>query len=284
MKNSLSIGKIIYGIFYGLVVAAAYLFLKLTTQDGGIASFGGLCFGMFFLHLLVWPKLTVSGLLKPEMLFRGALYGSTQMLIFTAQSRGQSSSALVAATMGSICGVVLGRLILKERIQGYALVAVGFCSIAVFSNPLLVLNSHFGVLGGLTQGLGFVIARSLMLKQQSIRQSISTQFFIAGCITLCVLAFTHRLPSITTISGRNMLILLAFGFVIQYGFFYLYKVLDAQRASLLTLSRLPSSIALEHFVVGLPINGSQLFATANIVIGNIFLLFDASRSASRRDS
>lgn len=282
MRNSLSLGKIIYGVFFGLIVAGAYLFLKLTTTDGGIASFGALSFCVFFSHLVIWPRRSLSGLLNSEMLFRGLLYGTTQMLIFAAQSKGQSSSALVAATMGSVFGVILGHWLLGERIRGYALAAAGFCFVAVFSNPLLVLRSHFGVLGGFTQGFGFVVARSLMLKKQSIRQSISTQFFVSGCVAVVVLAFTRRMSSIVDVNGQHLLALFAFAIVIQYGFFHLYKILDSQRASLLTLSRLPSSIALEHVIVGTSVTAGQMFAAANIIVGNIFLLFDARRASPER--
>lgn len=275
---------IVYGIIYGGFVAGAYLFVKLHGHDGGLSLFAAITGIAFILHLIVWPRITLQGLVDRKMLFRGLLYGVTQVLIFKAQRNGFTSTALVSSTMGSIFGVILGRTILKERVQGIGLLAVILCFAAVFINPILVIKSYWGVLGGLIQGSGFVLARSLMLNQKSIRQSISTGFAIAFLVALAALNINHTAPiGFLSIRLFDILVALSILLIVQYGFFYLYKILDSQRASILTLSRLPWAFSLEHIILNSIIPMGQIVSCC-LVAGASGVLVLESQKGSKLES
>lgn len=277
----MSLFRLWYGLIYGALIATVYVFGRANTSDGGIVLFGTVVTIAFLLHLVLWPRLTLQGLKNKNMLFRGLLYGTTQILILKAQANGYTSTAIVGSTMGSVFGVILGRLILKEKIQGIAVASVVLCFIAVFLNPILILQSGFGVLAGLTQGLGFVMARSLMLEKHSIRQSISTGFFVSSVLTLGYLSTYSPLSAFTSIEPLSLLVVLILALVIQYGFFYLYKILDTQRASLLTLSRVPWSIVIEYLFLGAVLTTQQLLSGTLILLGSAFLIFEAKLSSTQ---
>ncbi len=267
--------KIWYGLFYCGIIAAAYLFVRTHTSDGGIAIFGSMAILVFVIHLMIWPKLTFLGLRDKRMWARGFFYGVTQILVLKAQSSGFTSTAFVSSIMGSVFGVILGRVILKERIQGLAIVGAAFCFIAVFLNPMIILQSYWGLVGGFTQGLSFVLARSLMTEKRSIRQSIATGFFVSAVITVAFLTTTSSPRLLLEVNFHDLIIVTALGIIIQYGFFYLYKMLDTQRASLVALSRLPWAMALERIIYGNALLLPQILSSTLIMIGSAFLLFDA---------
>jgi drug/metabolite transporter (DMT)-like permease len=276
-QQPVSVWKILYGIFYGAIVAAAYFLLKYFSHgDGGLCLFAALSGLIFCIHFLIWPKPTLKGLLDRDACIRGVLYGLTQVMITKALKQGFTSTALVASTMGSVFGVLLGRLVLKEVIKGYALVGAAFCFIAVFLNPMLIFKSYWGVVGGLTQGLGFVLSRSLMLREKSIRQSISTGFLMSALVSLLAVALTEKnMNGFLSLKIMDVAILVAIAVMIQYGFFYLYKVLDSQRASLLTLSRLPWSMTFDYLILGSAFAFQKIIAACLIAAGSAFLLVDA---------
>jgi drug/metabolite transporter (DMT)-like permease len=265
-----------YGILYGAVIAIAYLFVKIRGHDGGLALFAAASSVSFLLHLVISPLRTFRGLLDRQMLFRGLLYGLTQVLIFKAQASGNTSAALVASTMGSVFGVILGRLLLGERIQGIAVLAAALCFAAVLIYAPILLHSYWGMLGGLIQGTGFVLSRSLMVQKKSIPQSISTGFFAASAVSLFALLASGSSLSALQVGIDNLVVTVTIAIVVQYAFFKLYKMMDAQRASLLTLSRIPWAIGLEHLLLGSTIVPTQLFSSALISTGSALLLFDAN--------
>ena len=279
-----SMWSILYGLFYGGVVAFAYFFIRLRGHnDGGLSLFALTCLVAFLLHVVLWPRQTLRGFADRKMFIRGLLFGITQVLIFKAQSHGHTSTALVASTLGSVFGVLLGRIFLKERIQGFAAVAVVLCMVAVFMNPLLIVRAYWGVLGGFIQGTGFVLARALMLNKKSMRQSISTGLGMGLAVAVVALFVSeHTLPGMGNAKYQDLLITTILLLVIQYGFFQLYKVLDTQRASILTLSRLPWIVAIEALFLGTVIAYQQMISATLIGCAALILVLEAGAKRLQR--
>lgn len=267
--------KVFYGICYGGFVAGAYLLIRVFGTQGGLNIFALSTAVAFVAHLLLWPRQTVAGLLDHKMVIRGVLYGLTQVLIFKAQAHGQTSAALVASTMGSVFGVILGRFFLGERLRGAALVAAGFCFTACFIDPLIIVKSYWGLAGGLIQGIGFVLARSLMLTGKSPSQSISTGFCLASIVGFVTLFLSGEIASASQINLRNLVFITIVVVLIQYAFFQLYRALDSQRASMLLLSRIPWALALEFLLFGAVIAAAQLASSILIAFGALLLLLEA---------
>ncbi|MBI3542096.1 MAG: EamA family transporter [Deltaproteobacteria bacterium] len=273
--------KIAYGIASGGVVALAYLFVRLRGQGGGLDLFGIAAAFIFVGHLALWPRLVLRGLRDSRTLVRGALFGVTQVLIFKAQAAGHTSTAIVAATMGSVFGVLLGRMILKEKLQGLAAVAGALCLLATLTNPAVLLVSYWGIAAGIIQGSGAVLARSMMLDRLSIRQSIAGGYLVAALCSGVAIAFdaSHFEPArihLVDVAGTVVI-----GILAQYCFFYLYKMLDSQRASTLALSRIPWVLAAESVLFGRILPPGQLFSGALVIAGSMLFLVDA-RVFSRR--
>ena len=155
------------------------------------------------------------------------------------------------------------------------MLAAAFCFTAVFLSPTLIFKSYWGILGGLIQGTGFVVARILMLDQKSIRQSISTGFGISFLVTLIALSVNKELPLIFKLQRSDVAITVVIAIAVQYGFFYLYKSLDSQRASLLILSRLPWALALESVILGTSFLFMQVASSLLVGAGAVLLLLDA---------
>lgn len=273
--------KVAYGILYGGLVATAYLYARLKGHSGGLTLFGAAGACIFLGHLFLFPRLILAGLRDPKMCFRGLLYGLTQVLIFKAQATGFTSTALIASVLGGIFGVILGRLALREKVEGLAFVAVICAFVAALMNPALLSKSYWGILGGLIQGTGFVLARSLMLARKSIRQSISTGFAMAAFVSFAALTLDGLPPWKVTVGAGDLGVVIAIALLVQYGFFFLYKHLDSQRASILTLSRIPWAMTLEHWLVGAPILLQQAVSAALIALGSILLVLDAGLARVR---
>lgn len=274
MNNSMSPSKVLYGIAYGGIVAGVYLLARVLGQKGGLDLFTLSAVVIFLGHLIILPRRTLLGFTDWKMCVRGVLFGLTQVLIFKAQAAGQTSAALVASTMGSVCGVLLGRAFLKEQLQGLGVFAAFCCFGAAFASPKLILVSYWGVLGGLIQGAGFVLARSLMVERKGAAESISTGFALGALIGLIALWSTGDLSTLAKVDPMNIVIVVTIALLIQYAFFYLYKILDAQRASMLLLSRIPWAIGLEHVLLGAAVLAEQLFSSALIALSAALLLFE----------
>ncbi len=270
---------VFYGVIYGGILTFAYLFVRMHGHDGGLALFAAAAACGWFLHLLIWPKHTLQGLLQPKMLLRGLLFGLTQVFIFKVQKAGLTSAALVSSTMGSVFGVLLGRIYLKEKLKGLSFGALGFSLAAVFINPALILSSYLGVIGGFIQGTGFVLARSLMLEAQSVRQSIATGFFVSVLVAGVALLASGEAVQVLSVLPHDLFVTLLLVLTIQYAFFYLFRVLDAPRASMLTLSRIPWAVCLEWAILGVLAKPTQWAAAGLVGASSVLLILESRKGA-----
>ena len=275
-NGGVSAWRVAYGLAYGGIVAGAYLFARVRGQHGGLDLLAWAGLVIFAAHVIVFPRLALRGVFRPKLVLRGVLYGLTQVLIFTAMSSGNTATALVASTTGSIFGVVLGRLILGERVRGLALAAVFVSTAAVFQDPGLILGAGWGLLGGLIQGLGFVIVRSLMIDRESVRSSISAEFFWAALVSAGALVWVGDAGTLFRVDWQDVAAAVFLAGVIQYAFFHLFKVLDSQRASMLTLSRIPWALAFEGVLLGI-VPGTQQITTSGLVLMAAALLVMETR-------
>ncbi|MGK5090367.1 hypothetical protein WDW86_22710 [Bdellovibrionota bacterium FG-2] len=270
---------VFYGVFYGGILSFAYLFVRMHGHDGGLTLFAAAAACAWLAHLVVWPKRTIQGLAQPKMLFRGMLFGLTQVFIFKVQKAGLTSAALVSSTMGSVFGVLLGRVYLKEKLKGLSFGALGFSLAAVFINPALILSSYLGVIGGFIQGTGFVLARSLMIEEQSVRQSVATGLFVAAVVSIVALLVGGETSaaSFLSLAPTDLLMTMGLLLVVQYAFFCLFRVLDAPRASMLTLSRIPWAVCLEWAILGIIAKPTQWVAACFVAASSALLILESRK-------
>ena len=96
MNQSVSVWKIAYGLAFGAIISVAYLFVKLRGSDGGLDLFCLASVAIFIGHLIIWPKLTLAGIMDWKMMIRGLLYGLTQVLIFKSLRESPLISLLIS--------------------------------------------------------------------------------------------------------------------------------------------------------------------------------------------
>jgi len=277
MHPELTIPKIIYGFLYSALVAGAYLFARVFgAGDGGLTLFCTLCWMGFAIHLFVFPKVTLRGLRNRKMLLRGLLYGATQTLLFRAQAHGQTSVALLASVAGVVVGTAGARFWLDEKVTYLNMLAILLCLSAGLFTPQLATQTYWAIAGGLLQGTGFVLSRSLMVQGEMKRESISTGLFYGGLIALGAHAVWPN-PAFSALAPKAIVLGTAIILGVQYGFFILYSMLSTVHASTATLSRIPWSVLLEGVFLGRIAPAAQLASSALVLAGAMIQIFEADK-------
>ncbi len=272
--------NVFFGTCFGAFIAFIYFFVRWRGLDGGLTLFA-LGAGLVFLgHLVVWPRDTLAGLKDTKILIRAILFGITQVFLLKAQSNGNTSAVLVASTMGSVFGILAGRIFLKEKLEGLAFLAILSTVAAVFLNPILILSSYLGIIGGLIQGSSLALSRHLMIEKKSIRRNISTGYGIATLIAVPILMSSGTAPLLQNISILDVIVTAGIAALVQYFYFFLCKRMDAPRIAILALSRIPWAIAIEYVILRHLPTQNGVVAGALIVLSTVLLIADASRRAA----
>ncbi len=266
---------------YGPLVAATYIAIKHFELSGGNGStLFTIASGLgFFAHFLLAPRSVLRALLRPKIMLRGLLFGLSQVFILQAQSTGSTTYALSAAVVGSSLVIAAAGLILKERISKGAfasgLLALSGCAL----NPAILGVSVLGVLGGVTQGVAAITTRSIVGAQKGKNVVLDT--FLSVAVGLfCSMAFGALFlePSQLTHLKANthllpILVVLSATLLTQYAFFALYRALPAHKASVVGLSRIPASLALEFLLVGSVYSTREIASALLVATGALALPF-----------
>ena len=144
------------------MIAVAYLMLKASGGDGGILAFGLAGTSLFLIHFLIKPITTTKAVMQWPFIWRGFILGISQILICEALSVGFTSTALIAGTIGSLVGVILGFVILKERLKGIQFIALIISLSGMLFNPTLLSLSFWAMVAGILQGINATLTRGLI--------------------------------------------------------------------------------------------------------------------------
>lgn len=272
-----SLTKLSFGLFYGAVIAGAYLIAKLVGSNGGInvACISSLI--LFIFHLIIWPKLTLKSLVNWQYMFRAILFGVTQIFLFKAQSYGSTSAMLIAGIAGTLVGSALGRLILKEIPDWLDILAilVGVFGIVIGNENISV--NLWAISGGVIQGITAVTARSLMKKRASRRAAVASGFFVLFLTSLFMLIVSNDLSSVKTLTIPGIAAATIVVTLSQYAFFQLYKLYDTQKAAVISLLRVPWAVMLELIVIGTVISTTKLISSTVIILAAAVSLIHHAR-------
>jgi drug/metabolite transporter (DMT)-like permease len=260
----------LYGICYGLLLAGTYFLMKRFSVGGGLPVFCVATLLLFILHLGIFPGDTIRGIVTPSHLFRGILFGLTQICLLKAQAEASTATMLMLSAFGGIMGMVGGRLMLQERPTREDIIA-GFLTVlgvAVTFDSLLV--SFWGIIGGVVQGLTAVLVRGIIRSGDQKRQAVAAGFFYGAITSGLALYVTHvdwaqhlGVAWFPVIATAIVLLL------VQYAFFMLFELLDTQRASILVLSRIPGAMVLDTILLGVHWPLRQVASAVLIVLGVI---------------
>lgn len=214
--------------------STAGLFIKLIDWNPfWIAGLRSLIAGFFLLAVVRTFRLNWSA-----PLLAGAFANALCMVLFVlANKMTTSANAILIQYWAPVATAVLGVFVLKERIHGEQLAALGATVlglILLFADKLGP-GALWGNLAALASGLAFafMILFTRMQKDGSPLQSLILSQFLAAGASLCVAAF-QPLPSLTA----GSLLAIAFLGVVQMGLAALFFSSGIKRVSAVTASLL----------------------------------------------
>lgn len=271
--------RIFIAVAQGCVLALAYVVIKATDISGGLAYFGLSCLLVWLLHLLVFGVAGLNGLFNKALVFRGILFGISQVLFFTALRYASAGEMIIASVTGGVVGLLLGAFILKEKISNKALASAALIIACPIIETDFLHVGFYAILGGIIQGSGVAITRSIMRKDNSApSMTVATGLFYAGLINLFVLVFFQGKYQLSSVSPNELLIFCLILLAVQYGQVLVHKVMDTQRSSIYTLSRIPAAIFLEFIILRTVPTWSKIILGAIILgAGVIYSLVSSSQ-------
>lgn len=265
---------------YGPFSALVYLFLKIKAVDNGLHSFCYVCCLVSLFFFIFSRKSFLSGITNLKILFRGAFYGFTQILLITALKECNTSTMLMASTFGTVVAIIAGIFILKEQINisiGIALTCTVVVGIINFTSNNFSL---YAVCGGVCQGLNIVLSRYLLVSNRKMTEILGSSVFSAAVTTLIyILLFTNE-PIKDTIIPSNILFLGISLILIQYYQLFVIKLTNSQMASVYGLTRIPFSFIIELIISSkIPI-AKDIFSGSIIMVSGILVFLKKKKSTS----
>ncbi|MCC7442145.1 MAG: hypothetical protein IT285_10950 [Bdellovibrionales bacterium] len=271
--------KLIYGLAYGALTAGVYLGLKMESTAGGLPAFALGSVVVFLVHMLAFPGRTMSALANYRLLARGALFAGSQLCILRAQSTAATSSAFAAAIAGTVSISFGAHLLLRESPTKLELLGTLSCVLGLATLQRGGELNAWALFGGLLQGTSALAARSLMVGQHSKRATVGSGSLMSALVCIPSLLLLGEGPHLTMVTPSALAITTLAIVLVQYTFMQLYTLLDAQKATLLSLSRVPWALSFEAVLTLTPLPLSKLIAAASILIGALLPLI---RKPSKR--
>ncbi len=256
------------GSLYGAAVAGGYLWLK-SIGGGGLSLFVVSCALLFLIHLIYsyfWSTLTD---LNAAIILRGVFFGMTQFCIIKAQLDHTTSSTLFSAVVGSLTGSLAGHAIIGERLGRVGGISLALCIVGaiVAVSPKSSSINYLAVFGGLLQGLTALVTRSIARQNVSHNTSLTVGFFFGTAIGGIGIFATDSVSEISTLSIPQILVGSLAIFFIQHFFFLLYRFVDMQKATVMSLTRIPWSHLFEWLVFRIPPTYAAIAGSALVVVG-----------------
>jgi drug/metabolite transporter (DMT)-like permease len=256
----------------GMILGFSFFLLKIWGLNGGLALFGASSLIVFFLFSVPIQKFVWSNLINKQLIWRGFIFGSTQILICESINRGTASGAMSASILGSVAGMACGRLFLNEDITGRArwgsFISVAGSIFCLFSAPY----SLFACVAGGLIGVNSTLTRSILKDQSNKVIVVMTVPLLYGGVLMTVFELL-RFGSVgfSKLSLSPLLWFVICLILAQYLTCVISRSLDSQRTAALTLVRLPTIAALELVTFGKFMPMLQLIGLIFVSIGATWL-------------
>ncbi len=272
---------IAFGLTHGVLIALIYFLFKILSGQSSIGVFAISGVILFGLHLPWRPAKLLAALTEPSLLIRGGLLGLTQILFFQAMLSGETSTVMVASSIGSMVAVVLGSIVLGERLSGRAFVAMAGALIGSFINPAILAITSLGILAGLVQGSSSLFTRMVAKKTVlATREMVAATVGVGSFVIILYLVTSNQLQLLKHFRWQDVLLFTFMLCTVQYSLYTMYQFIDTQRGAALTLSRIPAAILLEMlFLSKLP--SPYQFASTVIIIASSILMILANKRTAR---
>lgn len=251
----------------GAVVGLTYFLLKLWGFAGGLGllAVSSLLAGLLF-TLPVW-RTVHRHFFSWQLLLRGALFALTQLLICESIRQGSVGASVNSSILGTIVGLVAGRLYLGERATGAQTLGIG---IGIAGALLSSAGSSYtwgALAAGLLLGLNGTLMRSLFRDGRSLVSIVGVPLIHAAVLMLAYeiavrgMTFTGSL-SLGSVGVFVMCLVLVQGLTALVS-----KHLDSQRAAAFSLTRLPTVTFLESMVLGMAHSPANVSGMLLILLG-----------------
>jgi len=257
----------LYGLIYGALTSGGYLWLKNSGVEGGLPLFTASCALLFILHSFSNFKESYTSLIALSGVVRGLLFGLAQCCLLLSQATHSTSNSMMTAVAGSITCSFLGHLILGERLGKALAFGLGLCILGIGATAVDSKVNTWAILGGVLQGLTAISARFMMRKKITTFSAVTSGLFYGALVGSLALSLDSNLSSIGKLSYTSVCIGGIVIVTIQYSFFLLYRFLDVQRASILSLSRIPWAHFFEWSIFQTTPSGNAVLASAFVVAG-----------------
>jgi drug/metabolite transporter (DMT)-like permease len=256
----------------GVLLGMSYVLLKSFDIGGGLGVFGVSALLGGTILGLVRPGETKTVLFSGQLIWRGVLFGATQILICEAIQQGSVFASLNASVFGSVVGSIFGWIILKEALEGYKLIALLISLVgAVICIPFQAY-SLFGVFSGLLLGTNATLHRSIMKTGRiPTLAAAAIPLMYGGVVMIITSKMRNGVTGFYDYSLKQVVFAVTL-VAIQLLTCQVLKQLDSQRTSILTLMRLPSAAFFEFLVFGSVVSNQQIVGMALIIIGAVVLI------------
>lgn len=255
------------GLATGVCLGVAYFLLKDIGVGGGLALFGigALTAGVGFAltgGVSVWRRLT-----DPLLIWRGVMFAATQILFCESIRRGSAAAAINASVLGSLVGVGLGRLVLRERVVGRAAFGLAMALFGAFATSLGHGYTLYAVGGGILLGANSTLIRALLrVPDASVTAVLAVPLIHAGCLMACVELLWSGTAGFVNLHWTAIWFVVCLA-ATQLLSCQVLRRLDSQKTAVLTLTRLPTAALLEYLILGQVPTWLQVAGLGFIAVG-----------------
>jgi drug/metabolite transporter (DMT)-like permease len=273
-----------YGIFHGLLVALAYFAYRSYSTSSCVALFAIASLVCAAFNALVSKSTFTEILADKTILVRAVLFGFSNLFLFEALDSGLTSEVVFASSIGTAIGMVGAAILLSEKISGLGLLGVLLAVASALVNPETLKVNWLGIVGGLLQGSAAVSTRLLMKSRASrIPVTVTTSALTGGILATIWLALGSRTHLLFDQSTTGIIVGAISIVSVQYSVLYLYRILDAQRAGTLAMSRVPWSVGIDVLFRSLTPTPAAIFSAALVSLGMCMLSYaDFSKGNHRK--
>lgn len=233
---------------YGILVSISYITFKYLDFKGGLYIFTSSCFILSIISIALSPKLLIDSIKNKFLNYRGLIFALSHIFIFIAQSKGFTSDIIVSSLSGSILGTFFSFKILNEKITKDLKFSLAFCIIIWLFYPAPILVKILGLITGVLIASLMISSRFAVKEEHKILSILQVSFIygsIIGLLTIVALFdvnYIKSTPIIHITAGTSILLLMQFYYV------FMFKYVEASKASILILSRIPFSYYFEFLV------------------------------------
>lgn len=240
--------KYILPLFYGVFVSIAYVLYRYLDLKGGLLLFFHSSIISCILLLPLSLSRNIKSLISYHLLTRGCIFSLTQIFIFKAQEYSFSSDVILASITGTISGILLSRVILKEKISFGSILSFTLCVVGVVFYEAPVMAKLFGAISGGLISAVLISSKHVVQKSHKAMQILFASFFWSTIITGLFIFLFEANYQVTSMNIQSTIVATVILISLQLYYILMFKKVSASIVSSLILTRVPAAFLLEFLI------------------------------------